>query len=67
MISFVVFISTLVYVMSKAFGLSALSMSGFALVLAGAMSIGSFYYSDKLVIATSGAKQIKKDDIISSF
>lgn len=62
MILFVVFIATLVYVMSKAFGLSALSITGLSLIIAGAMSIGSFYYSDKLVIATSGAKQIKKED-----
>ena len=59
---FVVFIATLVYVMSKAFGLNALSITGISLVLAGFMSIGSFYYSDKLVIATSGAKLIKKEE-----
>ncbi len=59
---FVVFIATLVYAMSKAFGLSALSLTGISLIIAGVMSIGSFYYSDKLVIATSGAKQIKKED-----
>lgn len=62
MILFVVFISTLVYVMSKALGLSAISITGLSLIIAGVMSIGSFYYSDKLVIATSGAKQIKKED-----
>ncbi len=60
MILFVVFITTIVYVMSKALGLSALSMSGMALVIAGVMSIGSFYYSDKLVITTSGAKPATK-------
>jgi len=62
MILFVVFISTLVYVMSKALGLSAISITGLSLVIAGAMSIGSFYYSDKMVIATSGARQIKKEE-----
>lgn len=64
---FIVFISTLVYVMSKAFGLSALSMTGVALIIAGVMSIGSFYYSDKLVITTSGARQIKKDEFPEYF
>ncbi len=59
---FVVFITTLVYVMSKALGFSALGFSGLSLVIAGVMSIGSFYYSDKLVIATSGARQIKKEE-----
>ncbi len=62
MILFVVFISTLVYVMSKALGLSAISITGLSLIIAGVMSIGSFYYSDKMVIATSGAKLIKKEE-----
>lgn len=62
MVLFVVFVTTLVYVFSKALGLSSLSMAGLALVISGVMSIGSFYYSDKLVLATSGAKQIKKAD-----
>lgn len=67
MVLFVVFISTLVYVMSKALGLSAVSITGLSLVFAGIMSIGSFYYSDKLVIATSGARQIKKDEFPKYF
>lgn len=62
MVLFVAFITTIVYVMSKALGLSAVGITGLALVFAGIMSIGSFYYSDKLVLATSGAKLIKKDD-----
>lgn len=62
MIFFVAFITTLVYVMSKAFGLSVLGTTGLALVISGFMSIGSFFYSDKLVIATTGAKEIKKAD-----
>ena len=39
-----------------------LGFAGIALVLAGIMSIGSYYYSDKIVLATSGAKEIKKSD-----
>ncbi len=67
MILFVVFITTIVFVMSKALGMSALGMSGIALVFAGMMSIGSFYYSDKLVLATSGAKPALKKDYPKSF
>ena len=67
MVLFVVFITTIVYVMSKALGLSALSMSGLALVIAGVMSIGSFYYSDKLVLSTSGAKIAKKNEFPKYF
>lgn len=62
MVLFVVFVTTLVYVFSKALGLSDLSLVGFALIVSGLMSIGSYYYSDKLVLATSGAKEIKKSD-----
>jgi len=67
MILFVIFITTIVYVMSKALGLSALSMSGLALVIAGVMSIGSFYYSDKLVLSTSGAKIARKNEFPKYF
>lgn len=62
MLLFVVFITTLVYVMSRALGVGDLSFVGISFILAGVMSIGSYYYSDKLVLATSGAKQIKKSD-----
>ncbi|HYM65562.1 MAG TPA: M48 family metalloprotease [Candidatus Sulfotelmatobacter sp.] len=61
MLLFVLIITTLVYVFSKALGYG-LGLAGIALVLAGITSIGSFYYSDKIVLATSGAKEIKKDD-----
>lgn len=67
MILFVVFISTLVYVMSKALGLSAISITGLSLIIAGVMSIGSFYYSDKLVLATSGARPATKSEFPKYF
>ena len=63
---FVVFITTLVYVMSKALGFG-LSLVGISLIMAGIMSIGSYYYSDKLVLATTGARQIKKEDFPNFF
>ncbi|MEK9178217.1 MAG: M48 family metallopeptidase [Patescibacteria group bacterium] len=61
MVLFVVFITTLVYVFAKSFGLS-LSLVGFSFIIAGLMSLGSYYYSDKLVLATAGAKQVAKKD-----
>ena len=67
MILFVVFITTIVYVMSKAFGLSSVGMAGLALVLAGLMSVGSYYYSDKLVLATSGARPATKQEFPKYF
>lgn len=67
MFLFVVFITTLVYAMSKALGLSSVGLAGLALILAGVMSIGSFYYSDKLVLSTSGARPATKAEFPKYF
>ena len=66
MLLFVVFITTIVYVFSQALGYG-LSLVGVAFILAGIMSIGSFYYSDKLVLATTNAKEIKKGEFPNYF
>lgn len=58
---FVVFITTLVYIYGKAAG-EGLSLAGFALLFSGFTSFGSYYYSDKIVLAMSKAKQIQKKD-----
>lgn len=58
---FIIFITTLFYVYGKATGYG-LSFAGLALIISGLMSFGSYYYSDKLVLATAGARQIKKED-----
>lgn len=62
MIFFVLIITTIVYIFSKALGFDSLALAGVALIFAGLTSIGSYYYSDKLVLATTGAKGIKKSD-----
>ncbi len=61
MILFVIFITTIVYVFSKALNYG-IGLAIFALIFATISSIGSYYYSDKLVLLTSGAKKIKKSD-----
>jgi len=61
MVLFVVFVTTVVYVFSKALGYG-LPLVGLALIFAGVTSFGSYFYSDKLVLATVGAKQIQKND-----
>lgn len=58
---FVVFITTIAFVYGKANG-SGLLFAGIALILAGITSLGSYYYSDQLVVATTGAQQIQKKD-----
>jgi heat shock protein HtpX len=61
-IMFVIFITTIVYIFSKALGYNSLSLVGIALILSGLMSLGSYYYSDKLVLASVKAKKIEKKD-----
>src|SRR5229473_7668216 len=58
---FILFISTVGYVFGKALGYGP-SFIGFALILGGITSFGSYYYSDKLVLATVGAREIQKKD-----
>jgi len=61
MFLFVIFITTLVYLFSRVLDVS-IALVGIAFILSGIMSIGSYYYSDKLVLATTGAKEITKND-----
>ena len=65
MLGFAAFITFVVYVFTVALGFrgpSALGFSGIALILAGIMNFISFYNSDKMVMAISGAKQIQKKE-----
>lgn len=59
MLLFVLIITTIVYVFSKALGFG-IGFSIIALFLASITSVGSFYYSDKIVLSASGAKEIQK-------
>lgn len=58
---FIIFITTIAFVFGKATGFG-LSYAGIALIFSGLMSLGSYYYSDKIVLTMSRAKQIKKSD-----
>lgn len=65
MFFFAALLTFVVYVFTNALGFrgpSALSFTGVALILAGVMNFFSYYYSDKMVMAISGAKQIQKKD-----
>lgn len=65
MLIFAFFITFVVFIFANALGLrgpSALSFSGIALIIAGIMNFVSYYNSDKIVMAISGAKQIQKKD-----
>jgi heat shock protein HtpX len=58
---FVAFITTAVYIYGKSLGYG-LSYAGIALIISGLMGFLSYYYSDKMILGMSGAKQIKKSD-----
>ena len=65
MLFFAFFVSLVFYIFASAYGFdapSALGISGIALIIAGIMNFFSYYTSDKLVMAISGAKQIQKKD-----
>lgn len=65
MFFFAFFVTVVFYIFASAYGFdapSALGISGIALILAGIMNFFSYYTSDKLVMAISGAKQIQKKD-----
>ncbi|OGG19886.1 zinc metalloprotease HtpX [Candidatus Gottesmanbacteria bacterium RIFCSPHIGHO2_01_FULL_47_48] len=58
---FVVFITTIAYVFGKASGYG-LSYAGIALIISGIMSFVSYYFSDSIIMAISGAKQISEKE-----
>ena len=65
MFLFALFVTGIVYVFTRALGFagpSALGFTGMALIVAGIMNFISYYYSDRMVMAISGAKQIQKKD-----
>ena len=59
---FTAFITLVAYVFGRASG-SGLSLAGMALIFSGLISLGSYYWGDKLVLLTSGARPAnpKKD------
>lgn len=61
MILFVVFASVVGYVISRAVGYGT-SFTLVVFVISIASSIGSYYFSDQVVLSTSGAAQIEKSD-----
>ncbi len=70
-VAFVIFITLSTYVFAQAFGAyfgyqaGGLGFVGIAFIISGLMSIGSYYFSDKIVLAISSARPAdKKKDYI---
>lgn len=65
MLGFSIFVVGVTYIFSQALGGNTpggLGFVGIALIMAGLMNFFSYFYSDKMVLAISGAKQIQKKD-----
>src|SRR3990167_9907565 len=65
MIGFSIFIVIVAYLLVLALGyegVGALGFVGIVLVVAGLINLGSYYWSDRLVLGMSGAKPIEKKD-----
>src|SRR5260221_12525722 len=61
MFFFSVFVIGIVFIFAKGYGFptpDALALTGFAFIIAGLMNFFSYFFSDKAVLAISGAKQI---------
>lgn len=61
MVLFVVFIAAAAWVMANALGYG-LDVVGWALVLSGIMSLGSYYWSDKIILTLSGARPASRKE-----
>ncbi|OGH10373.1 MAG: zinc metalloprotease HtpX [Candidatus Levybacteria bacterium RIFCSPHIGHO2_01_FULL_36_15] len=67
MFIFILFVLTISYILSKALGGDGLSFAGAMLIFSGIYTFASYYYSDQIVLALSGAKPAKKTEFKTFF
>lgn len=63
---FVIFVVTVVYVMSIAFGFGS-EFTAIALLFSAGTSFASYWWSDKIVLAISGARPIKREEFFDFY
>lgn len=63
---FMLFIGIAAYLMARGFGYS-LSIVGWALVVSGFMSFISYFYSDKIILGISGAREAKRQEFFDFY
>jgi heat shock protein HtpX len=63
---FIAFVTIVVWIFSQAFGYG-LGTTGIALIIAGLMSFASFWWSDKIILTISGARQADKKQDFNFF
>jgi heat shock protein HtpX len=67
LVLFVVFVTAAVYFISRAMGIYAgyepggIGIAGIALIISGLMSLGSYYFSDRIVLVLSNARPAQRD------
>lgn len=64
--SFVAFITAAAYVMARGFGYG-LDIVGIALIVSGLISLGSYWFSDKLILSISGARPARRDEFFDFY
>jgi heat shock protein HtpX len=65
-VGFVSFILAAAYVMVEGFGYG-LDVMGFALIFAGLSSFGSYYFSDKIILGLSGAREANRKEFFDFY
>lgn len=63
---FIAFIVGAAYLMAEGFGYS-LDIVGWALIFSGGASFFSYYYSDKIILGISGAKEAKRNEFFDFY
>ena len=65
-VGFVAFILSAAYIMVEGFGYG-LDLMGFALIFAGLSSFGSYYFSDKIILGVSGAREANRKEFFDFY
>jgi heat shock protein HtpX len=65
-IGFIAFIMAAAYFMVEGFGYG-LDLVGYALILAGLSSFGSYYFSDKIILTLSGAREATRKEFFDFY
>lgn len=66
MTGFVVFVVAVTYLMALGFGFG-LDMVGIGLIVSGVMSFGSYWYSDKIILGMSGAREATREEFFDYY
>lgn len=63
---FITFIVGATYIMAMGFGYG-LDMVGIALIVSGLLSLGSYWYSDKIILTISGAREARREEFFDFY